>query len=86
MGDDPHVPLSHGAHLLHVVVNLDPVASHLQPHGLTPTPAVPTRPCSAHSDHEPALDTQEDHAAAEPSGLELRQQASTIKWTYRGPT
>lgn len=71
MGDDPHVPLSHGAHLLHVVDSTDPLdgAQHLR--GAVAAPAVFLWPGSAHSYHQPHLDAQENHAAAKSRGLEL---------------
>lgn len=85
VGDDPHVPLSHGANLLYVVGNFDPVGRDQHSHGLATTPALLNRPCSAYIYLEPPLDSQEDHAAAQPGGLELRQQAGTLKWSHEGP-
>lgn len=85
VGDDPHVPLSHGAHLLYVVGNFDPVGRDQHSHGLSPTLALLNRPCFAYTYYEPTVDSQEDHAAAQPSGLELWQPTSTFKWSREGP-
>lgn len=85
VGDDSYVPLSHGAHLLYVVGNFDSVGSDQHSHGPSATLAVFNRPYSAHAYNESPLDTQEDYAAAQPSGLELQQQTSTLKRSHKGP-
>lgn len=71
VGDDPHVPLSHGAHILYVVGNLDYVGRDQHSHGPSTTFTLLNRPCSAYAHHESPLDSQEDYAAAQPSRLEL---------------
>lgn len=71
MGDDPLVPLSNGAHLLHVVGVLDPLGRVQRPRGASPPPAPVHWARSADVCHQPHLDAQEDHAAAPPCGLEL---------------
>ena len=84
VGDDPHVPLPHGANLLHVVGHLEPLDGH-QCH-LPPGPSHPFLhgPRPPHPGAEPHLDSQEDHAAAEPRGLELQQQGSAQRLRGRG--
>lgn len=84
MGDDPHVPLSHGAHLLHVVGHADPLGGGQRPHRSAPTPHFLLRTRSAHAYHQPHLDAQEDNAAAKPRGLELLQQAGTDQRRHEG--
>lgn len=64
VGDDPHVPLSHGAQLLHVVGSLDQLERAHHPCGPFPTPGLLHWPNSAHVYPQPHLDAQEDHAAA----------------------
>lgn len=85
VGDDPHVPLSHGAHLLHVVGKFDPLERAHYSCGPTPNPAFLLRPGSAHIYHQPHLDAQKDHAAAQPRGLELWKQTGTRQWIHTGP-
>lgn len=74
VGDDPRLPLPDGAHLLHVVDHLHALGRAQHPRGSGPARALLLRPRSAHAHHQPHLDAQEDHAAAQPSGLELWQQ------------
>lgn len=71
VGDDPHVPLSHGAHLLHVVGDSDPLGGNQYPCGAVPEAHLLLWTRTAHSHHQPHLDTQEDHATAKSRGLEL---------------
>lgn len=74
VGDDPRLPLPDGAHLLHVVDHLHPLGRAQHPRGSGSARALLHRPRSAHARHQPHLDAQEDHAAAQSGGLELWQQ------------
>lgn len=85
VGDDPHVPLPYGPHLLHLVCDVDPLGRDKPPCGANPTTAVLHRPGSANRYHQSHLDAQEDHAAAQPRGLELWRQTGTGKRTCEGP-
>lgn len=72
VADDPHVPLPHGAHLPHVVgVPLALGRPAPQPVPAAPA-AVPRGAGPAHARPQPLLDPQEDAAAPDPGGLELR--------------
>lgn len=72
MDNDPHVSLSHGADLLHVVGDLASLGRHRAQRGSAPPPALLHRPGPAHCPNQPHLDTQEDHAASHTSRLELQ--------------
>lgn len=74
VGDDPRLPLPHGAHLLHVVDHLHALGGAHHPRGRGPARALLHGPGAAHARHQPHLDPQEDNAAAQPGGLELWQQ------------
>lgn len=64
VGDDPHISLSHGAHLLHVVGNPYPLGRAQHPCGPFPTLGLLHWPRSTNVCPQPHLDAQEDHAAA----------------------
>ena len=84
MGDDPHVPLPHGAHLLHVLGELEALGRDEGPRAAAPAAALLHGPGPAHRRHQPHLDPQEDHAAAQPRGLELQRQACSRERAFQG--
>lgn len=64
VGDDSHVSLSNGTHLLHVVGNLDPPGGAVDPCAPAPANTLLHRPHSAHTYPQPHMDPQEDNAAS----------------------
>lgn len=83
VGDDSHVSLSHGTHLLHVVGNLDPPGGAVDPCAPAPANTLLHWPRSAHTYPQPHMDPQEDNAASESCGLELWQQGDPTERHHR---